>query len=101
MANPILDVSSKVICAHGGEATPTVASSRVTVAARAIVTVAEEYLVSGCPFVPPCATGRWVTGAKRVTSEGRAVAVMGATGVCEPTSAAMKTTQTQERVMAT
>lgn len=100
MANPILDVSSKVTCAHGGEATPTAVSSRVTVAGRATVTVAEEYLVSGCPFVPPCVTGRWVTGAKRVTSDGRAVAVMGATGVSEPTGAAMETIEAQGRVKA-
>jgi len=69
------------------------------------VTVAEEYVVSGCPFVPPigsgpCVTGRWIIGAKRVTSEGRPVAVMGATGICEPTGAAMETVEAQARVKA-
>jgi hypothetical protein len=105
MASPVLDLGATVTCAHGGEANPTKASSRVTAAGKPVVTLAAEYVVSGCRFLPPlgngpCVTGRWITGAKRVTSEGQTVAVMSGTGICEPTGGALKAVNADGRVKA-
>ncbi|HLX68361.1 MAG TPA: hypothetical protein VKV04_01925, partial [Verrucomicrobiae bacterium] len=68
MPAPILHVGATVLCAHGGQAIPTVPSARVLVSGMPIATIAAPYTVAGCAFVPPagngpCVTGQWVVGA--------------------------------------
>lgn len=105
MATAILNDGSGVICAHGGDATPTAISQRVTVSGAPMVTVDANYAISGCPFTPPlgdgpCVTGRWITGATRVVSNGRPVAVAAGISICTPTGAPMVPVLTQGRVRA-
>jgi uncharacterized Zn-binding protein involved in type VI secretion len=105
MPAPILHTGAEVRCAHGGQATPTVASKRVTVSGAPIVTVAATYIVAGCEYVPPigngpCVTGNWVTGAARVTSEGQPVAVLSSVGVCAPTGTPLLGVTAQMRAVA-
>ena len=64
----LLHVGATVMCAHGGQAQPTVPNPRVPVGGQPIVTQSDPYVVAGCPFVPPggtgpCVTAQWVIGA--------------------------------------
>ena len=63
MPGPILHVGAVVMCAHGGQAIPTVPSPVVMVSGMPIATIAAPYAVAGCAFVPPAGNGPCVTGA--------------------------------------
>ena len=68
MPGPILHIGATVLCAHGGQAVPTVPSPRVMVSGQPIATIAAPYVVAGCAFVPPagngpCVTALWTVGA--------------------------------------
>src|ERR1035438_6976167 len=90
MPAPILHMGATVLCAHGGQAMPTVPSPRVMVSGMPIATIAAPYTVAGCAFVPPagngpCVTAQWVMGAVQVMSEGQPVAILSGVSVCVPT----------------
>ena len=69
MPGPLLHVGATVLCAHGGQAQPTVPNPRVLVSGQPTVTTAAPYVVAGCPFVPvapsPCITAQWIVAATR------------------------------------
>jgi hypothetical protein len=99
----LLHVGATVLCAHGGQAQPTVPNPRVTVSGQPIVTQAAPYAVAGCPFVPPagngpCVTAQWVVGATRVLSNGQPVLVQSSQAVCAPTGTPLMIVLTQTRV---
>jgi hypothetical protein len=100
----LLHVGATVLCAHGGQAQPTVPNPRVTVSGQPIVTQAAPYAVAGCPFVPPagngpCVTAQWVVGATRVLSNGQPVLVQSSQAVCAPTGTPLMIVLTQTRVI--
>jgi phage baseplate assembly protein W len=71
----LLHLGATVMCAHGGQATPTSPYPRVRVSGQPIVTQAVPHAVAGCPFnvsgAPvPCVTAQWVMGAVRVRDAG-------------------------------
>jgi len=106
MPGPILHVGATVLCAHGGQAIPTVPSPRVMVSGMPIATIAAPYSIAGCAFVPPagngpCVTAQWVVGAVQVLSEGQPVAIMTGMATCVPTGAPLLPVQAQTRVIAT
>jgi hypothetical protein len=106
MPAPILHVGATVLCAHGGQAIPTVPSPRVFVMGMPIATIAAPYAVAGCPFVPPagngpCVTAQWVVGAVMVTSLGQPVAIMTGVAICVPTGTPLVPVAAQTRVLAT
>jgi hypothetical protein len=106
MPGPILHVGATVLCAHGGQAIPTVPSARVLVSGMPIATIAAPYTVAGCAFVPPagngpCVTGQWVVGAVQVTSEGQPVVIMTGVAVCAPTATPLVPVSAQTRAIAT
>jgi hypothetical protein len=106
MPGPILHMGATVMCSHGGQATPTVPSPRVTVMGMPIATIAAPYAVAGCAFAPPigngpCVTGQWTVGAVRVTSEGQPVVVMTGLAICTPTGTPLLPVVAQTRVIAT
>jgi hypothetical protein len=106
MPAPILHLGATVLCAHGGQATPTATSPRVSVSGAPITTIAAPYVVAGCPFVPPagngpCVTGQWVVGAVRVLSLGQPVVIMSGVAVCAPTGTPLMPVVAQTRVIAT
>ena len=106
MPGPILHVGATVLCAHGGQATPTAPNPRVSVSGQPIATIAAPYAVAGCPFVPPggngpCVTGQWLVGATRVLANGQPVAIMTGISICTPTGTPMMPVQAQTRAMAT
>ena len=105
MPSAILNAAAFVSCAHGGAATPTQTSLRVQVSGAPAVTIDAPYAIAGCPFAPPsgngpCVSGSWLTGASRVSVEGRPIAVANGQSICEPTGAAMIATSAQTRVRA-
>lgn len=94
------------MCAHGGQAIPTVPSPLVQVSGMPIATVAGPYAVAGCAFVPPagngpCVTGQWIVGAVQVFSQGQSVAIMSGASVCVPTGTPMLPLSAQTLVLAT
>ena len=70
MAAALVHLGATVLCAHGGQATPTAPNPRVLVSSQPVTTTAPPYVVAGCPFVPPaagpCVTAQWLVGAIRV-----------------------------------
>lgn len=94
------------MCAHGGQALPTVPSARVMVSGMPIATIAAPYTVAGCAFVPPagngpCVTAQWVMGAVQVVSEGQPVAILTGVATCVPTGTPLLPVMAQMRVLAT
>jgi hypothetical protein len=100
----LLHQGAVVLCAHGGQAQPTVPNPRVRVSGQPITTQPPPYVVAGCPFVPPaagpCVTAQWVTAAVRVRSNGMPVLVQDSVAVCAPTGTGVQVLMTQMRVKA-
>lgn len=106
MPGPILHMGATVLCAHGGQAIPTVPSPVVFVSGMPIATIAAPYVIAGCAFVSPggngpCVTGQWVMGAQWVFSHGQPVAIMTGVSVCAPTGTPMVPVSAQTLAMAT
>jgi hypothetical protein len=105
MPGPILHLGASVLCAHGGQATPTVPFARVLVSGQPVTTLSTPYVVAGCPFPPvsggPCVTAQWVVGATRVLAGGIPVVVQSGTAVCVPTGTPLLPIVVQPRVVAT
>jgi hypothetical protein len=99
----LLHVGATVLCAHGGQAQPTVPNPRVTVSGQPTVTMAAPYVVAGCLFnvlgVPvPCVTGQWVTAATRLTSNGQPLLLLDSQAICAPNGTPLLIVATQPRV---
>lgn len=104
MPGPLLHVGATVMCAHAGQAQPTVPNPRVLVSGQPIVTQAAPYAIAGCPFnvsgAPvPCVTAQWVTGATRILSNGAPVLLFDSQAVCAPNGTPLMITVTQTRVI--
>ncbi len=104
MPGTLLHVGATVLCAHGGQAQPTVPNPRVTVNGMPTVTMAAPYVVAGCAMPPPtagngpCVTAQWITGATRVTSNGQPLLLLDSQAICAPTGTPLVIAATQTRV---
>ncbi|MGH8071124.1 MAG: hypothetical protein ACRERE_39035 [Candidatus Entotheonellia bacterium] len=100
----LLHVGATVLCAHGGQAQPTVPNPRITVSGQPIVMLTTPYVVAGCALPPPpaangpCVTAQWVSAATRVTSNGQPVLLLDSQAMCAPTATPLVVTVTQIRV---
>ena len=103
MPGPLLHVGAIVLCAHGGQAQPTVPNPRVLVSGQPTVTMAAPYVVAGCPFVPvapsPCITAQWIVAATRVTSNGQPLVLMDSQAICAPNGTPLLPLAAQMRVI--
>jgi hypothetical protein len=101
----LLDATSQIICAHGGQAQPTAPAQRVKVSGQAIVTQTTTHAVAGCGLTgtpnPPCATAQWVSAAARVTSSSQPVLLQDSQSQCVPTGTPLTVMVTQVRVKGT
>jgi len=103
----VLHVGATVLCAHGGQATPTAPSPRVRVSGQPVTTQPAPYVVAGCPFTTPvgaplpCVTTQWVTAALRVRANGQPVLLQESQAVCIPNGTPVTIAATQTRVRAT
>lgn len=102
----LVHVGAQVLCAHAGQATPTVPNPRVTVSGQPTILLSTPYVVAGCTFPPPpaangpCVTGQWLVGTTRVMSNGQPLLVQSSQGICAPTGTPLIITITQTRVSA-
>ena len=99
----LLHVGATVLCAHGGQAQPTVPNPRVTVSGQPIVTQTAPHTVAGFPFnvsgsPVPCVTAQWAVGATRVFSNGAPVLLQSSQAVCAPNGTPVTIVMTQTRV---
>jgi len=104
MPGPLLHQGATVICAHAGQAQPTVPFPRVRLGGQPVVTVSTMYTVSACPLPPPpaatgpCVTAQWIVGALRVRAGGTPVLLTDSTSLCVPTATPLTPVVTQVRV---
>lgn len=102
MSGTLLHLGATVICAHAGQAQPTVTNPRVRVGGQPIVSQSAPYVVAGCPFVPPaagpCVSATWITGATRVLADKVPVLLVDSQSVCAPTGTPLTPVVTQLRV---
>jgi hypothetical protein len=102
----LVQVGATVMCAHGGQAQPTVPNPRVTAMGMPTVLMTSPYVVAGCAMPPPpngngpCITAQWTTGTTRVTSTGQPLLVQSSTAICTPTGTPLLVTVTQTRASA-
>lgn len=107
MAGFLLHQGATVLCAHAGQAQPTVPNPRVKVGGQQIVTQPGVYTVTGCtlPTPPtangPCVTAQWVAAALRVTAGGEPVVLQDSQAMCAPTGTPLNVVVTQTRVKGT
>ncbi|MGH7694246.1 MAG: hypothetical protein ACRENH_04665 [Gemmatimonadaceae bacterium] len=106
MPGPLVQVGATVLCAHGGQATPTVPNPRVTLGGVPSVLITSPYVIAGCALPPPpgangpCVSGAWLTGTTRVLSTGQPLLVQSSTSICAPSGTPMIVVATQPRVTA-
>lgn len=102
MSGYVLHENATVLCAHTGQARPTLTSSRVKVAGHPVVTQPNPYTVSGCSLsgssTPPCTVAQWVTAATRVKVNGQPVLLENSQATCTPTGTPLNIVVTQTRV---
>jgi hypothetical protein len=102
----LLHVGSTVVCAHGGQAQPTVPNPRVLVSGQPTVTLSAPWVVAGCAFPPPpagngpCVTAQFIVGSTRVTSLGQPLLVFTSQAICAPTGTPAIVLASQVRVTA-
>jgi hypothetical protein len=94
------------MCAHGGQALPTVPSTCVFVSGMPVATLSAPYSVAGCAFVPPagngpCVTAQWVVGSTQVFSQGQPLVLQSGVSICTPTGTPLVPAECQTLVMAT
>ena len=99
----LVQTGATVMCAHGGQAQPTVPNPRVLLGGQPVTTQPAPWVVAGCPFVPPagngpCVTANWVVGAVRVLAGGQPVLLQDSQAVCVPTGTPVTVVVTQLRV---
>ncbi len=102
----LVHVGAQVLCAHGGQATPTAPNPRVTVSGQPTTLLSAPYTVAGCPLPPPpngngpCVTAQWLSGSTRVLSNGQPLVVLSSQALCTPTATPLIIAATQTRVSA-
>ncbi len=102
----LLHAGATVMCMHAGQAQPLTPFPRVLVSGMPVVTMASQYAIAGCPFVPPggngpCVTAQWIVGAVRVFAGGTPVLVQTSQAICAPTGTPLNIILTQTRVAGT
>ena len=100
----LLNVASTVICAHGGQAKPTVPNPRVKVMGMPVTTQGPPYAIAGCVNPPPpanvgpCVIGNFITASLRVKVMGMPVLLIDSKALCVPTGTPLTVLNTQTRV---
>jgi hypothetical protein len=101
----LVQQGATVMCAHGGQAMPTVPSPAVTLDGMPASALPDPWTVVGCPGtpppVPPCVTAQWAVGTTRVTSYGQPLVIQTGEAICAPGGTPLLPIVTQVRVTAT
>jgi hypothetical protein len=102
----LLNVGSTVICAHGGQAKPTLPNPRVRVMGMPVTTQGPPYVIAGCANPPPpanvgpCITALWTVASLRVKVMGIPVLLQDSQATCVPTGVPLTVILAQLRVRA-
>jgi hypothetical protein len=82
----------------------TVPNPRVTIEGQPTALISGQWVVAGCPLVPPplppCVSAQWVTGTMRVTSTGQPLVVQSGAAVSIPNGTPLLPVAVQARVTA-
>jgi uncharacterized Zn-binding protein involved in type VI secretion len=77
MPGPLFHVGAVATCPHaGGQVTTISSNTRVLVSGMPVATIADQYLIAGCPLSAnspptPCVTVQWLVPAARVLVNGQ------------------------------
>lgn len=93
MPASLLTTASRVICAHGAQATLVTANTQVTAGGAPVLLESDVHLVSGCPFTvgtvyQPCVRIEWSAGAVKCSINGVAPLTRSSVGRCIGSSGA-------------
>jgi hypothetical protein len=105
MPGTLLHVGATVLCAHGGQATPTTPNPRVLVSGQPTVTLTTPYVVAGCALPPPtaangpCVSAQFVSSATKLLSNGVPLLLLDSQAVCAPSGTPLVITATQTRAL--
>ena len=104
----LLHQGATVLCAHAGQAQPTMVNPRVTVSGMPTVFLSGPYIIAGCALPPPpaangpCITATYLIGTARVTSMGQPLLLFDSQSICTPTGTPLlPAVSVQARVVAT
>lgn len=101
----LIQQGATVMCAHGGQAMPTVPSPAVLLEGMPASTLSAPWVLAGCPGVPPpippCVTAQWMVGTVRVTSFGQPLVINTGVALTAPGAVPLLPIVTQVRVTAT
>ena len=103
----LLHQGATVLCAHAGQAQPTVPNPRVLVSGMPVINLSTPYLIAGCALPPPpaangpCVTAQFVTGSVRVLANGQPLLLFDSQAICVPTATPTIIVATQTRVLGT
>jgi len=104
MGGFLLQAGATVTCSHGGQAMATSPNPRVTIGGQPTALLSGQWVVAGCPLVPPplppCVSAQWVTGTTRVTSTGQPLVVQSGQAVSIPNGTPLLPVAVQSRVTA-
>jgi hypothetical protein len=104
MGDPLVQQGATVVCAHTGQAKPTVPNPRVKLGGASAVSLSAPWTISGCSLPTnaggPCATATWTSGTVRVRSLGQPLVVQSGMATCVPTGVPLQVTVAQVRVKA-
>lgn len=86
MPGPLFHVGATALCSHGGQVQTVSTNSRVLVSGMPVATLADQFLVAGCPVViagapHPCVRVQWLVPAARVQVMGQPVILQTSTGL--------------------
>jgi hypothetical protein len=75
----VLTAGAVLTCSHGGTVTITPAQTRALASGSPIATMSDQFIVAGCPGVPPapavCTKVQWIGASSRVTASGQPILV--------------------------
>ncbi len=84
----LFHVGATALCPHGGQISTISSSPRVMVGGQPVATMADQFLIAGCPFtvpVPkpqPCIKVQWLVPATRVLVNSQPAILQDSTGLC-------------------
>ena len=84
----VLNKGATLLCPHGGQVQITPGNMRVKVGGQPVATMADQFLISGCPFMlpngkpQPCVRIQWMVGAARVQATHQPVILNSSSGLC-------------------
>jgi hypothetical protein len=100
----LIQMGATVMCAHGGQAVAVTPNPRVLLAGQPSLLISGQWVVAGCPLVPPplppCVTGQWLVGTMRVLSNGQPLVAQSGSGITLPNGTPMIPVVMQPRVNA-